>query len=617
MMFDKIDRLMQEAEHIVVDTETNGLLPFCGDRMIGLALYFPHADETFYLPVRHGREDDVVPILEREPKTWEIEEDGEIKEHYSLIGDQVDIDMGYDNFPLSSLSFLEKYFADNSKIFIYHNSKFDITFMNQDDFPVPLNMRDTLIASHLMNENEPHGLKALAVKYLDDRSADSGEALVDRVIELGYCSAHHRNKAKGLMWKLAPDDVAEYAMNDVKLTWQLYQFYIPKLMEWDLWELFVELCQDYMLDVIIPAQLGGMLVDLDLLPEKINTAIQERDLIYGDIEVAVGKINPNSPKQVSEVLNLPNAQRKTLQLAARTNPVAALIDNYKKADKVVNTFYKQIETFADVEGFISPDLNITGTRTGRLSCKNPNLQQYPRTTEQFNVRELFIAPKEFKLVVFDFGQLELRLACHYAQEQKMIDVFMAGENPHQLTADELGIDYHTGKTANFGLLYGMGVERAQEMFASVGTILSYAECERIVRRWRKLYPRLYGMNFDTQRVAQRKRLISSNSTKRSNYIRLFTGRVRHYKGQEKFTYSAWNSLIQGTGAEVNRITAQRIARNLGVEIIMLIHDSVMMYIRENMLDDMLPKIKALGEDFDFRLPMVFEAKVGDNWGNLR
>ena len=594
---DRIDRLMQEAEYIVVDTETNGLLPFCGDRLIGIALYFPHVDEAFYLPVRHG-----------------------IKEGVDYIE--------YSQYYPHELDFLKKYFENDSKIFIYHNAKFDINFMYQDGFPVPINMFDTLIASHLMNENEPHGLKALAVKYLDDRSADSDEALVDRVIQCGHASAHHRNKAKGLMWKLAPEDVAEYAMNDVKLTWQLYQFYIPKLREWDLEKLFTELCEDYMLGVIIPAQIDGMDVDLSALPNKIDMAIQERELIYGDIEVAIylidssiGKFNPNSPKQVSEILNLPNAQRKTLQLAARTNPVAALIDNYKKADKVVNTFYKQIETFTDEYGTIHPDLNITGTRTGRLSCKNPNLQQYPRTTKQFNVRELFIAPEGFKVVVFDYSQLELRLACHYAKEQKMIDAFIAGDDPHQYTANELGVDRHTGKTANFGLLYGMGVDRAYDMFTSAGAVLSRAECERIVRRWRKLYPRLYGMNFDTQRVAERRRLISPNSTKRSKFIRLFTGRVRHYKGQEKFTYSAWNSLIQGTGAEVNRITAQRIAKfsgdPTGVYIVMLIHDSVMMYIHENSLHYALPKIKAIGEDFDFRLPMIFDAKVGDNWGNLK
>ena len=119
---DKIDRLMQEAEYIVVDTETNGLLPFCGDRVIGVALYFPHADEAVYWPVRHGQKDDV--------------------------------DMGYKlNFPISSLDFLKKYFEDDSKVFIYHNAKFDINFMHQEGFPVPVNMRDTLIASHLMNEN--------------------------------------------------------------------------------------------------------------------------------------------------------------------------------------------------------------------------------------------------------------------------------------------------------------------------------------------------------------------------------------------------------------------------------------------------------------------------------
>ena len=668
----------QNATDIVVDTETNGLLPFSGDRVIGIALYFPHSDESFYLPYRHG-----------------------IKTYPDIDN----VDMGYEQYVPADMEFMWKYFADPDKTFFYHNAQFDIGMMYQDGFPVPQRIYDTMIAAHLMNENKPVGLKPLAERYFNDTASDPFDIMADKIIGMSQgtdwkIAKSARKKAKGMMWRLPPEDVAEYAMQDVELTWELYKYLDNALDSWNLFNLYDELCNKYLLKVIIPAYINGMLIN----GNEVSEATADTHAKIAEIQTLINEnlpsewqdINPNSNKQVPEALDLANAQRLTLQVS--DHPAAKHIDDYKKANKVIGTFYTQMTDYADMNGYLHPSLNITGTKTGRLSCSKPNLQQYPRTTDNFNVRRSLVAPEGYTFVAADFAQLELRIAVHYAQEETMLQMFNDDVDPHQYTADQLNIDRHAGKTANFGFLYGMGagdpwwrdcvttgypfcVTRqepnsylileydifqteeeakatarkiagknyrkvdwdykmesyktydkqyiityrenrgaAQLQLLNAGIDLSHPEVKAIVTGWHDLYPAFKQALKLAEQGVSYKQPIVEGSHKTSRFVKLFTGRVRHYKDiRWKKNYTAWNSLIQGTASEVNRITAQRIADTYSwndVKIVMLVHDSAMMYIKTTELNNIIPGIVHIGEDWDFDLPMVFEAKIGSNWGEL-
>ena len=111
--------------------------------------------------------------------------------------------------------------------------------------------------------------------------------------------------------------------------------------------------------------------------------------------------------------------------------------------------------------------NQTGTTTGRLSSEEPNLQNIPIRTEiGQEFRKVFIASPGYKLVSFDYSQLELRIAAHISKDKKMSEAFKRGEDIHTRTAAEIfGVapDKVTtnmrrqAKVLNFGILYGMGI----------------------------------------------------------------------------------------------------------------------------------------------------------------
>ena len=108
------------------------------------------------------------------------------------------------------------------------------------------------------------------------------------------------------------------------------------------------------------------------------------------------------------------------------------------------------------DGRLHGTFNQAGTITGRYAVSNPGLQQMPsRTVVGVNIRKAFRAPPGFKFLVADYSQLELRLIAHLARDQAMIEAFVSGGDPHQVTMDALGIDRPSAKIVNFSTIYGI------------------------------------------------------------------------------------------------------------------------------------------------------------------
>ncbi len=118
------------------------------------------------------------------------------------------------------------------------------------------------------------------------------------------------------------------------------------------------------------------------------------------------------------------------------------------------------------------DFSIAGTRSGRFSCRNPNLQNPPRDPV---FRALFNAQEGRRLVVADYSQVELRIAALLAPDPVMLAAYQTGADLHIRTASAIaGIpesaitknQRQLAKACNFGLIYGMGAKTLAAYAAS-------------------------------------------------------------------------------------------------------------------------------------------------------
>lgn len=582
MDFNWAIRQIKEATYAYVDLETTGLYWYAGDKIAGVAVLVN--DTAFYFPFRHAS--------------------------------------GH-NLPISWMPILFNT-LENMNALIGWNFKFDLNFLRNEGFDTlraGLKAKDVMVALHLLDENRyskglNYKLKDNAAIFIDADAAHSDKLLQEELAAVGL--------KKGSMCQLAADSVAVYAMYDVILTAELYEFFIPYLEKWGQAKLFGELC-DFEQLVLHRMEATGMLVDRDLIEQRITAAEHDAQEALEKIQQAAGyAINPNSPAQVASWLGLSDAQRETLELSG--DPRAEMIIDYKFLAKAVNTFYQPYLHFSRGDGRIHPSLNIIGTVSGRLSSSEPNLQQVPRKAKQgkkgYAVKDVFVAPPGYVLAQFDYGQLELRLACHFSQEPTMTQMFNDGTDLHQYTADALGIDRQTGKTMNFGLLYGMGPEKAAAFLR-----LDLADARRLVPAWHALYPSFRAAHDAAIKTAQKWRLPDGTecndwTEETFQFIRLPDGRVRHYEGDNARYFSSWNTLVQGTGAIVMREALLRITfayppEDDAVIPVMTVHDSMIAYIREDEVEQHAARICELMTDFPYFNPsLTVDVKWGKSWGDV-
>lgn len=227
-------------------------------------------------------------------------------------------------------------------------------------------------------------------------------------------------------------------------------------------------------------------------------------------------------------------------LGEMETPVAKMVNTIRKHKKIVSTYYSSFLFFMDDGGIIHPNMRQAGTETGRFSYSEPNLQNVPKEDEEkdkqkpFFVRKCFI-PKyqNWPLVMIDYSQQEFRMMLDYAGQIDLIEMIKDGYDPHQATAELVGIPRRPAKIMNFGILYGMGAEKlAKQMGVSLKEAVAYRE------KWFSKLPHVKRFLKQVARVGRER-----------GFIRNWAGR-RCYLYSDEFDYILPNHLIQGGGADV-------------------------------------------------------------------
>lgn len=393
---------------------------------------------------------------------------------------------------------------------------------------------------------------------------------------------------------------------------------VKTLWEWE---------QDF-IRCMMYVQHNGVTVDKE---RSVKRALQG-EAILEEIRSEI-KWNPGSPKQLGEFLlgemgypvlkETPNGQPSfdkyameeyEIMLEHDGSDIASKIMRYRGWQKTVSSNYRAyLKMMNRKTHLLHPNYKVHGTRTGRLSCEKPNLQQIPKETEKEwngDLKKAFITRlvgfnEGSYLVEIDYSQLELRLAAAYAQEEALIDVFIEERDIFDEMAEQLGWSRFNTKTFSYATLYGGGIRRIRTIFG-----VNDATAADMRREFFRQYPGL-------QKVMRR----AGQVVKQDGFVEYWTGRRRHFD-REEGAHKAFNAVIQGGAFEIVKRAMVRLYFYLQqtglaskVKMVLQVHDSVVFEIDNSLSwNEIVPKLVEIMTDIrePFGVPFTVEAKI---WGS--
>ena len=487
-----------------------------------------------------------------------------------------------------------------------HNLGFDAKTSKKDGYRLANEgcYHDTLLDAHLLNENEPSfKLENLAERYVAPGADAAEETLLDLLLERFGGS---RKRAKGNLHRLSAEDCLDYGCADVWHTRALHRFHQPHLDSWKLREVSEGVANYQRL--LVQLEQRGLLLDNEERERLSAEAREKKEETLGELQALCDYegFNPRSVPQVKALLGTPDTKAETLERLVESKgknwQKAELVLRFRGWDKVGNTYYDRFPDFS-YEGYLYPNLSVTGTYTGRLSCSKPNLQSIPRYNEVYKVKDCFVAPEGYELVEGDYSQAEIRVATHYAQDEAMREVILSGLNMHDVVAKQLGVPRFVAKTMNFSVIYGIGPRTYSKTYN-----VPFSQAKKFLGKYHDGYPgfrRLYNA--------------ADHTASTTGFIRLFTGRVRHFNSVRAPTHKASSNLVQGSVAELMRVTTLRLAREVPEFLpVLQVHDSLLGLVKKGETDKVIPRVREVMEDQPWcSLPLTVDFKRGTRWGQLK
>lgn len=584
MLIDTLEKLEEIKPALLactdpcVDTETTGLSIFGNterprDKVIGISIDI--GEEAYYFPFRH------------------------------LQGT---------NLPMNCMEFFQRYLSDPHRTYGGWNYNYDLHMMAFDGIDIAPNFEDAMLAIHLLNENEDNfKLKDLSDKYQIGDGSLQESILEDKVFNecqrLGLeCSRSPRssNNTKSMMYVLSPADVEPYACDDVRLTRGMLDMVRPALKYHGLYDIWKQI--NYYSYIVTLMEHRGMHINIDIIHRYKDEAVTHiEDAMKRLHEKAGFELNPNSPKKVAAFLGVQSTAAEQLQIlidaGGEDAEKAKLVQEARGWKSVDSRYYTPYLNLMDEHNVLHCSLNLIGTYTGRLSCSNPNLQAVAKATEVFKVKDVFTARPGMTMIQADYKQAEMRLVTHYTKDKTMRELIESDADLHSATAELLNIPRNAAKRINFSVIYGIGYKHlAENLRVDLETARDYLE------RYHALYPGFRKLMNQCEDFA-----------KKNGYIKMWTGRTRHFNVPSADPHKAMSNLIQGGVAEIVRVAISRLfpaITDIGGYMLLQVHDSVIFEVPDESLKVALPTIKKIMEDFDFVPRVGVDIEYGKSWGTF-
>jgi DNA polymerase-1 len=528
--------------------------------------------------------------------------------------------------------------ADEKLEKVGHNLKFpQVVLARHDLWPMGLAF-DAMIASFLLGEGggARPGEGSLSLRWLVSRRL--GVEMRDRAEVLGA----KRRGAQLAMDEVEASAAAPFACADADMAGRLREVLEPDLERLGMTRLFSEI-EMPLLSVLARMELNGVAIDVGALRELSATLTEEIRHVEEEIYKSVGhEFNIGSPQQLSyvlfEELHLPKTRRlktgsyttdaQALEGLRGLHEVIDLIYSYRELTKLKSTYLDSLPTLVNREtNRLHTEFNQAGAITGRLSSRDPNLQNIPvRTALGEEVRRAFVArdvgPDPY-LLSADYSQIELRIMAHITEDPALVEAFRRDEDIHAATASQvfgvpLGevtpIMRRRAKVFNFGVLYGLS-----EYGLSLREKISREEAAEFIRTYFEKYP---GIKRYVEETVER--------TRKLGYAETLFGRRRYlpeinsgnFNVRQAAERAAINMPVQGTAADIikiamNRIDAEMERRRMRSLMTLQVHDELMFECPGDELEDIRSLVlDIMPKPGEMKVALKIDTKVGKNWGDM-
>ncbi len=516
----------------------------------------------------------------------------------------------------------DKYFLTGKIKAISHNAKFVLKCVWTLGSDIKDFLCDTMIASWMIDSNVgKYSLSNIVSSYFNHTLLD-----IDDLIEKGED-----------ITSLSSQMATMYSAERADYIYRLYKVLEKKLAEKSLLEPFSSLELPLIRILAKMEKEGIYLSDEKMEDMKSKTDKRLSELVSRIYEEAGHEFNVNSTMQLGKVLFEEKglkAGRKTqkgfstdtetLEALKGDNPIVDDVLEYRLLNKLKTTYIDVLPSLRDQDGRIHTSFLQTGTATGRLSSRNPNLQNIPiRTDEGRIIRDAFVPAGDNIFLSADYSQIELCVLAYMADDSNLKNAFISAEDVHKYTASLIfskpisdidAKERRIAKTINFGIMYGMSAFRlSNELGISRSDASTFIE---------KYFERYSGVKLFVDKTI--------HEAEKNGYVRTKFGHVREILGinsSNKLERSAAervavNTIIQGTAAEIMKKAMIDIDKalqeeNLKTKMLLQVHDEL---IFEVPLDEK-DVIEALVRDkmenaVKLSIPLRASLEFGHSWGDM-
>lgn len=506
--------------------------------------------------------------------------------------------------------------------FFGHNLKFDLSLLYRYEIDEVVPYADTMILAWLVNPESSLGLESLAKRFFTHSMITFKETV-----------------KKGEDFSLVDiNEACKYASEDALITYLLYFELIRELKEQNATHLLNEAKEvEYpFINTLILMEKTGIKIDIDFFEKlliKTNKRLEE--LTQKIYSLAGVEFNINSTKQLANVLfeKLKLPVVKKTKTGFSTNE--AVLNELKDKHEIIKEILEYRELFKLKSTYIEPLLRLgkkdknnriytsfvqTGTATGRLASKNPNLQNIPVKTEVGKeIRYGFIADENKLLIGIDYSQIELRLLAHFSKDPSLVKAFFEDKDIHLETAKKLFKDdalkkRNIAKSINFGLIYGMG---SRKLAQTLG--ISTKEAKEIIESYFASFPTV-------------KHYLESieNFAKNNGYVETLLGRRRYFDfahaspvQMAAYLREATNTVFQGSAADLIKLAMNKIKneiqqKNYPASLILQIHDELIFEVDEKEAQFLADIFKDRMENiYKLNVPLKCSVSIAKRWGELK
>lgn len=528
----------------------------------------------------------------------------------------------------------------NAKALVAGNGKFDDLFLKYRFGVKPNITFDVVLASHILNENTPNGVKENAVLECNAPEWD-----VDKDLKTGKYKTREKYQ-----------EYLTYLGYDIYYEYKLYRVFHKKLkQDRALMKLFYHLYMPGIISYETVEEHGVFIYPQQF--KKVRKHLEsEREAIEKQLlKLAKHEVNWNSPAQIQKLLyeelklpviettesGSPSTSEATLMQLRDKHPIVELILKYRGVNIQISHF---------IDGWINrmwgrrlfPNFKLHGTVTGRTSCTDPNLQQVPRDPI---IRNLVGAPEGWSVVEIDYSQAELRIAAIMSGDETMKRIYQTGGDIHthtyeMITGEKVSDDKYIkkeqrkkAKAVNFGFVYGMGW-RKFKIYArdNYGVDLTDKEAEQWRERFFQAYHSLPKWHSKQRRIVQSMGQVRSPIGRLRRLPDIYsTDKSKKAEAERQ----SINSPVQGFGSDLTILGMSEIMGNAQYYdpdyvldkdkffVIGTVHDATLFEVRNDYLMEFCPRAKHILEHpkaledvfhFDTDVPIVADVAVGKSWG---